>query len=107
MDNIANLFEEIRVVCRRRGSRRPESLTVEAFAATPLSELDSLRAPLAYSGSTSYQGRWWCSRTRRHVPFGSLKDRDAIMLLDHQGGFDELLPYAARLLSPAVSRRVV
>lgn len=82
MGRVTGILSEVGVACRAESTRQVEVISAGAFASTPLSGFVPVSAPAAWKNQRARQGLWWCSSIRRHVPFATLRERDAIVLLD-------------------------
>lgn len=97
MGRVTGMLSKVGVACRAESTRQVEVISAGAFASTPLSSFVPVSAPAAWKNQRARQGLWWCSSIRRHVPFATLRERDAIVLVDYRRQM------SAALHSPSVS----
>lgn len=85
MVRIVNVLNEVRILCRPRGSADLHNVSVNEFAKLSPQDIGPVEQPSAWKGKGAYEGAWWFSRSRRHVQFSSLRQRDMLLLLDCWG----------------------
>lgn len=79
-----NETDRVRVVFKLKGdpARRNEP-SGEALASLALETALPIRPFYSWPGKTNYEGFWWSSTTRPHIPFESLLERQALMEFDY------------------------
>lgn len=78
-----NLTDSTRAIFRLGDEERvrEESATAD-LASIPFEAAVPIRRFCAWQGKRNYEGEWWSSTTRTHIPFESLLERDALIALD-------------------------
>lgn len=84
------------------GSPEPQNVGIREFERITLGELLPLVGLPSWIGKQSYEGRWWFSRSGKHVAFASGWERDVITVLDFTGRTAELQRDAVIVLPPYV-----
>lgn len=98
------LMDHPRVVCSPRNSRDQVDLSVADFASFRPRDLSPLRKMPARRGSGAFVGRWWFASTGEHVAFGSLVERDILMVLDFMGEIVEIVERPMMVLPTRTAR---
>ena len=76
-----NSTDRTRVLSQRSGAVRNDGVSAE-LVSLPVERAAPIRRFFAWPGKRNYEGCWWSSTVRAHVPFESLLEREYLMSAD-------------------------
>ncbi|WP_239656555.1 hypothetical protein [Mycobacterium riyadhense] len=99
-----NSTDRTRVLLRLDGAIRNDDVSAD-LALHAVERAVPIRRFFAWPGKRNYEGLWWSSTVRVHVPFESLLERDYLMWADFETDIVAIAAQPLALLWPRGERR--